>query len=284
MKPRLYPPFIALLYCVSCVPLSDRTWTGRLIEPVSSGTTFESPVIDSNIEAHAVRQNFPSDSVFAGGGFNLYALQARVAVTERLALIATKDGYIDLDPDALPDESGTADIAGGIKYAAYIDDEQGIIITPGLIIETKSGDTDVFQGNGDGLIRPFVSAGWDLGPTKVLGEFAYNQPLDDDAEATSIDYHLHVSHEVHKDLFPMVEINGITYTSNGTAFPANFEGGDLINLGATNVAGNTVITGALGAAYRIGDRWQAGIVYEWPLTSREDLLDDRIWASLLWRF
>ena len=279
-----FSPLVCLLVCSSCVALEDRPWTGRFIEPVSAGTTFESPVIDSNLEAHVVHQEFPDDSIFGGGGFNLYALQARFAVTEDLAVIATKDGYIDLNPDVGTDESGLADIGGGVKYSAYKNADSGVIITPGIIFETKSGDLDVFQGNGDGIIRPFVSAGWDMGKTNLLGSFGFNAPIDDDAESTSFDYHLHLSHEISPNLFPLIELNGITYVSDGNALAVNFEGGDLINLGAADVTGNTVIWGALGGAYRIDDRWQLGLVYEFPLTSREDLLDNRIWASILWRF
>ena len=77
--------------------------------------SFESPVIETGLEAHAVYQEFPSGSIFGGGGFSLYALQARFALNERWSLIATKDGYIDLDPDVGSDESGWADIAGGAK-------------------------------------------------------------------------------------------------------------------------------------------------------------------------
>ena len=275
---------VSLSLVASCVSLEERTWHKRFIEPVSAGTTFESPVIDSHLEAHIAHQNFPNNSIFGGGGFDLYAVQARFAVTDRLAVIATKDGYIDLDPNVGADQSGLADIAGGVKYAAYVNEDSGVIVTPGIIFETKSGDRDVFQGNGDGLVRPFVSAGWDLEEFNVLGSFALNQPLDGDAEVASIDYHLHVSREVAPNLFPLLEINGITYTNDGNVLPVNFEGGDLINLGSANVSGNTVIWGALGAAYNISERWQAGIVYEWPWTSREDLMEDRIWASLVWRF
>lgn len=280
----------ALLACSSLTSQpsggsSAPTWSQRLPDPVSAGTTFESPVIETGLEAHAVRQNFPSDSVFAGGGFNLYALQARFAINDRWSIIATKDGWIDLTSDnpAIADDSGLADIAGGVKFLAYSDPEAGVLITPGLIYETTTGDEEVFQGNGDGLLRPFVAAGWDLDRTNLLGAFGINQPLDGDEESSSYDYHLHVSYEVTPQFLPLFELNGISYTSNGKAFPADFEGGDLINLGSTDVAGQTVVSGALGAAWRPNDSIQVGATYEWPITSREDLLDDRIWFAVLFR-
>ena len=270
--------------CTTVAPHTGEPWSERFIDPVSAGTTFESPVIETGLEAHAVAQSFPDDSVFGGGGFGLLALQARLALNEHWALIATKDGYIDLDPDVGTSESGTADLAGGFKFVAHADPDAGVLVTPGLIVEFATGDEEVFQGNGDGLLRPFVAAGWDRGRLNLLGAFGYNHPLDDDEESSSIDYHFHASYEVADGLFPLVELNGITYTGDGTAFPADFEGGDLINLGSTDVSGNTVISGALGLAYTLQGGTQLGITYEQPLTSREDLLDDRLWIGALFRF
>ena len=286
LLPLLLVPSLACAAAgVDPAPEQDRlSWSQRLPDPVSAGTTFESPVIETAVEAHAVHQTFPDDSIFGGGDFQLYALQARFAINERWSLIATKDGYIDLNPDAGSDESGLADIAGGVKVVAHADEEAGVLVTAGVIYETTSGDDEVFQGNGDGLIRPFVSAGWDAGRTKVLGAAGYNWPLDDEEESASYDYHLHLSYEVTPAFLPLIEVNGITYTSDGEALPVSFEGGDLINLGAADVAGNTVISGALGGIWNVSDRVQLGLTYEWPWTSREDLLDERIWLAALFRF
>ncbi len=256
-------------------------WTSRLIDPVSAPTTFETPLIHTSLNALTLRQQLPNDSIFEGGDFQVYALQARLALSERFALIATKDGYIDLDPDAGADEDGLADIAAGFKYALVDDPENGVLVTPGLILELPSGDKEVFQGNGDGVLRPFVSAGWDRDEFNFLGAVGYNHPLDDNEESASIDYHLHVDYEATSQLYPLAEINGISYVSDGNALPVNFEGGDLINLGAGNVSGNTVITGAVGTRFKANDRVLFGLTYEWPLTSREDLFDDRVTLDLL---
>jgi len=280
---------LALLLVVSCASsrssLSNTAparsastgsaWTSRLIDPVSAPTAFESPIINTSLNALIIHQKLPSSSIFAGGDLQVYALQARYAITDRLAFIATKDGYIDFNPDATMDDEGTADIAAGFKYAVIDDPEAGLLVTPGFVFETKSGDKEVFQGNGDGLIRPFVSTGWDGGDLNFIGSFAYNHPLDDDAESSSYDYHLHLDYELAPSFFPLVEINGITYTSDGSALAANFEGGDLINLGSTNVAGNSLITGAVGSRYKVCEGFFLGFTYEWPLTSREDLIDSR---------
>lgn len=297
MRPLTSAIYVALPIALSaCSTLSDTdtgrrsmrsddfSWSSVLPDPISAGTTFESPVIETDLEAHVIHQNLPKDSIFGGGYFNVYALQGRYAVNDKWAIIATKDGYIDLNPDVGESETGWADIAAGFKTMVYEDRENGVIVTPGFIVETDVGNGEVFQGNGDGLLRPFVSAAWDDNELNLIGSLGYNHPLDSDAESSSLDYHAHVSYEITRDWLAVFEFNGITYTSDGDALPVNFEGGDLINLGAGDVSGNSVFSGAIGAAYRIGSRAQLGLTYEQPIGGREDLLDDRIWVALLVRF
>ena len=263
----------------SSVPAPKRAWTKRFRDPVSAATTFESPTIQTNVQPIVINHRFPASSIFGGGDLQVVALQARYQVNDKLALIATKDGYIDFNPAVGAHEEGFADIGGGFKYAAYEDPDAGILITPGFIFETKSGDKEVFQGNGDGVLRPFVTggiAGLCDGKMNVIGSLAYNHPLDDDEESTLIDWHLHLDYEAAPGFYPLFEINGITYLDDGNALGVDFEGTNLINLGAMNVEGNDFITGALGARYQVSDRWWLGFAFEKPIGSRDDISDDRV--------
>lgn len=82
---------------------------------------------------------------------------------------------------------------------------------------------------------------------------------------------------------PLIEFNGITWTDGGNALAVDFEGGDLINLGASDADG-TVITGALGMRWAAREDVSIGFAYEVPLTSREDLIDSRATLDLVWSF
>jgi hypothetical protein len=281
-SPILSLPLLLLGACAAAPAASGGSrWTDRLMDPVTAPTLFESPVIATNLRPIAAFHALPDDSIFAGGDVQIVALQARWAVTDRLALIATKDGYVQFNPDAGADESGLADIAAGVKYALVDDPDAGILVTPGITYEIASGDEDVFQGNGDGMLRPFVSAGWDLGPWNLLANVGYDFPLDDDAESTRFTWHAHADWQMTPNFFPLVEINGLTYTDDGAVLPVDFEGLDFFNLGSTMVDGNTLVTGALGARWRVGDS-AIGAAWEAPLTSREDLFDWRL--TLDWVF
>ena len=290
-SPRAYVLVLPLLVLGACstVPTAPAQggaatpagWRQRLIEPLTSPTIFESPVIDTQLRPMVMLQTLPNDSVFTGGDVRVYAVQARYAVNDRLAVIATKDGYVEFEPDAGTDETGMADIAAGVKYAVVDDPSSGLLVTPGVIFEFASGDEEVFQGNGDGLIRPFVSAGLDREAWNVLGALGLNLPLDTDEESTSFDWHAHVSYEVIPAIAPLLEVNGITWTNGGNAAPFDFEGGDLINLGSTDAEG-TVVTGALGLRWNCCPGISVGAGYEVPLTDREDLFNDRITVDLVW--
>lgn len=238
-------------------------------------TIFESPVVEGSVRPMVMYQRLPETSIFGGGNVQVYAVQLRVPITERLGLIATKDGYIDLNPDNGTDEEGFADVAAGLKYALVDDREAGLVVSPGFVFEFDAGNHDVFQGNGDGVFRPFVSAGLARADFNLLGNIGFNLPVDGADETHSLDYHVHLSYDAHAHVQPLVEVHGISFTRNARALPVNFEGGDLINLGASRVAGQNVFTGAIGARFPINDTVSLGAAYEFPLGSRNDLLADR---------
>ena len=251
------------------------------VDPVSAPVTFESPYVHTSLRPFFLWHEFPKSSIFGGGDLQVYAVQARFALTDRLAFIATKDGYADLN------EGGWLDLAAGFKYSIIKEgdfENLDLTVTPGLIYEATNGTRDVFQGNGEGVWRPFVSGALGLGDFNLIGSFGADIPVDDGAESTSVDYHAHLSWEV-SDLFvPLIEVNGITYVEDGDALPVNFEALDYGNLGASNVDGNTIITGAIGGRLRFSENIHLGATYEAPLTEREDIFDERVTVDLTFRF
>lgn len=284
------PLALALAAVASCASTSSQhppplmgaasTWGERLTEPVTAPVTFESPVARTELRPIVARHWFPSSSIFGDGKLDVIALQARYAITDRLAIIAVKDGFFDLQPEGGGDTDGYADIAAGAKYTFAQDPDAGWLLTGGLVIEGTNGSSDVFQGNGDGMVRPFVSGGYDCGRWNLLGAVGYNHPLDSDAESTSLDWHLHASYEMHERFVPLVELNGILYTRDGDALPVDFEGVDVINLGANDVSGDHVISAAAGFRVPLTRNVLFGIAYESEIGSDEHLFDDRVTADL----
>lgn len=280
---------LPVLFCCSCMSTStqresSRAWTDRLVDPITAPTQFESPLVHTSVRPIAIHHELPGSSVFKGGDIEILAVQARYAVNDKLAIIATKDGYVSLDPKAGSSEDGWADLAAGAKYAVIDDPSQGVLVTAGAVLQLDTGETKVFQGNGSEILRPFVSAGLDLDHWNVLGNLAFDLPFDTKKNTTRMDYHLHADYEMTSSIYPMVEVNGITYLDDAEALPFDFEGGDFFNLGSNDVAGNTVITGALGGRMKFSDKHYMGVAYEAPLTSREDLFDWRVTIDFVWMF
>jgi hypothetical protein len=58
----------------------------------------------------------------------------------------------------------------------------------------------------------------------------------------------------------------------------------LINLGSTAVAGNDIVTGAFGAKYKPNGCVELGVAWEFPLTERRDVLDNRVTADIILRY
>ncbi len=254
------------------------------IDPLTAPLHFETPHITTNIRPVYLYHKFPETSVFKGGNVQVAAVQLRWAATDRLALIATQDGFVDFNPDAGSDETGWMDLTAGAKYAVIQDEESGVTVTPGLTYQLTQGSRDVFQGNGEGVWRPFVSGALELEKVKLMANVGWNLPVDGSAESQFIDYHLHASLDVHERIVPLVELNGYTYTNGGRALAANFEAVDYGNLGSNNVDGNDIITMGLGSRVRITDKIHFGAGYEFPLTERRDIFGWRATVDFVINF
>jgi len=280
------------------------------VMPMSSPYLFEDPFITTSLSAHGIWHDFPKSSVFNGGDAWVAALQARVAVTDRLAFIATKDGYVFLDSHnpVLDDEEGFFDISAGLKYAIIDRPEDNFILSGIARIDIPVGNDQVFSGNGDGVFTPSVSTAWGIENFHVIADLGGRIPFDRDKESTSLFYNLHLDYGIASFLVPFAELNGYHWTDSGdgtfavdtTLAPPNdtlplgiaqtalgtgrFEGADLVNLGSQNVGGHDLVTLAFGLRFPIGRHISLGFAYEFPITHREDIFKQRVSSNLTLEF
>ena len=81
----------------------------------------------------------------------------------------------------------------------------------------------------------------------------------------------------------MIESNVITTIDEGdrtdSSVLGSFEGYDLFNFGSTK--SGTVSTLAFGSRFRVSDHFCFGMAYEFPVTSREDIIDFRLTVDLI---
>jgi len=266
-------------------PKSD--WTSELIAPVANPILFESPTIGSEVRPlflyHRLNDNFATQ----GGDVEVYALQFRLKLTEKLALIATKDGWIDFNPDkALSHESGFADIAAGLKYQLVNDEQNKFLVTPGFTYTFPLGGKKVFQGshNGAGQFDFFVSAEKSVSEVQVMGNLGVILPLDTDQDTSQLHYSLQIAYPVCQWFKPFVVLNGYTILSEGNGPAFGSEGYDVINFGTSNAGGETQI--ALGGGFRssLSESVDVGIAYEKGVDHTAGIFDDRITVDLVWKF
>jgi len=276
------------------------------VPPSSAPYLFEDPFITTGLSSWVVWHRFPHHSAFDGGDARVYALQVRVALTDRLALIATRDGYMDVRPglDLLDSELGWADLEAGFKYALIDWPEEQFILSPSLRFLIPSGSRATYNGNGDGAITPGLSFGFGRFGAHLLGNTGIQIPLDGGDQSTLVFYNLHLDYALLTYLVPFVELNGYLYADGGngefsldtdlgnlslsTAQAAlgksGFDGLDVTNLGSEGIDGNEVVTLALGARVPLTGGLSFSAAYEFPLTARQDILKDRVTLNVAWEF
>ncbi len=265
----------------------------RYVPPLTNPVFNETPYITTEARGIYLYNEIPDgdDFVTDGGNIHLGALQLRLALTERLGFIATKDGYADANFDSvLDDESGFANIAFGLKYAIISDPESESILTAGLRYEIPIADLETggieLQGDGDGFINPFVTGATTFGDLGLQASVGANIALDGDADTSILHYSLHADYEVFENFFPLIELNGFTPIDHGNRISGalgGLDGVDLLNFGSDDR--DTTVTVGGGFRYRFTDNVQIGLGAETPITDKEDtIMDYRVYADLVLSF
>ncbi|MFT4511830.1 MAG: hypothetical protein ACI91B_000513, partial [Planctomycetota bacterium] len=90
-------------------------------EPIGQPVYFETPFNDTGVRALYLKHDFANGSALGGGDLKIYAMQARIALSDRWQFIATKDGYSQLSTGLLGNDEGWNDIGFGLKYVVIAD-------------------------------------------------------------------------------------------------------------------------------------------------------------------
>lgn len=267
---------------------SDRCFSD-FVSPLSNPLFFEDPRNLTEARVVFANQWIPDGNpVFNGGNAQYVATQLRIALTERLSIVANKDGYLWIDSNneaAIPDGDGWADVTAGLKYNLVRDPESQFLLSVGTIYEIDIGSHHAFQGRGDGEFHIFTSAGKQIGgKAHFLSGTGFRLPTDTAARSQMWYWSNHIDYEFVESWYALFEVNWFHWMKSGKALPVNFEGGDLINLGSTDVAGNDMVTMAIGARKKFGSYSELGVGYEIPVSERKDLMRSRLYADLIIRY
>ncbi len=226
-----------------------------------------------------------------GGQVQLYALQLRAALTERLSVIAVKDGYIvtDINAGPLDDllDDGWASVTAGLKYNLLRDPEAGSLLSAGLTYEIPIGSQRALQDIGDGEFYVFLTGGqrlWD-GMAHYLTSVGYRFPVDNNVQTSAINWSNHLDVKLTDRFYAFTEFSWWHWTSSASAgLPLGVAGQDAFNLFSTNVTGNDLLTQNVGLKFKPSSQCEMGIAYQFPLTSFEDIIDYRVQAEVILRY
>jgi hypothetical protein len=253
----------------------------RFVSPMTNPVFFEDP--RTLTEARLIFLNHKVPTAAGGGDIQLYALQIRAAITDRLSLIATKDGYAVSSNPLIRD--GWADIAAGLKYTLFSDVCNQRLLSVGAAYEMPTGSTRTLQGNGNGEFHVFASGGTQLGCRgHWLSASGFRLPADVGDESQSWYWSNHFDYEVCRGWYAVTEVNWYQWLQAGNGGIANVEGGDLFNFGSTGVGGQNIVTGAFGAKFKPSPMSEIGVAWELPLTDRRDVLENRLTIDVIRRF
>lgn len=282
-------------------------WDG-FEKPIVQPYLFEDPFITTGAYPYYVWHEFPDRSALGGGDAHVVALQLRAAITDRLAFIATKDGYMFLRPESelLSNQDGWMNVAAGFKYALVSDEDERFLLSGILRAEFAVGSKDVLAGGSGVQIQPSLALAWEpVSRLHLIADLGGTIPTEGDQYSSSAWGHVYADYSVHRYFQPFVQLSGIYYVEsgagrrgvdlqNGPTIPldtaqhvlrtGHFEGADVLNLGSRGVDSNFYGTWALGAHVPITERVTWSVAYERPFTDRKDVTKQRVTTAFTIEF
>lgn len=226
----------------------------------------------------------PGTPVVGAGDAQLYALQLRLALTDRLQVFADKDGIVRLSPQGGSSVTGLANLAAGVKYAFIRDVENQFIGSFVLQYEAPTGYANIFQGQGGGLLGAYAVFGkefWDH--YHALIQFGQNASMN----VQNSGYFMTSAHLDRRfgRFTPFYEANWFYYNQNGNYLPTlGIEGGGLLNLGAGNVVGLSYVTNCVGFKYDLTKHAELGVGYEFQVSQPRMLFSNMLGAQVILRY
>ena len=252
------------------------------ISPMTNPVFFEDPRTLTEARAIYLHHVVPN-AVATGGDIDLIALQLRAALTDRLSIVAAKDGYLTSSNPLIQD--GWANVAAGLKYNLIANPQTQRLLSTGFSYEMPVGSPQSQQGIGDGDFHVYLTGGTEfLDHCHWLSASGFRLPSDHNTGSTMWYWSNHFDVEVRDGWYALAETNWYNWTRSGGAGINGVEGGDLFNLGSTGVAGKDIVTQAFGMKFKRNRHRELGIAFEFPVTDVKDVIDNRLTVDWIFRY
>lgn len=258
----------------------------KAVRPISAPYFHEDAFVTTDLRAWYLEHDFDSDTagVLNNGSASVMALQVRVALTDRLQLVAYKDGYTEFDDaGALDDNSGWNDIGAGLKWAFIQDWENQFHMAVGVGYEFAFGDDEVLQDTSEFRLWLSANKGFDKLHFGATANLILSEDDDDGLLGNSdmITLHLHADYYLTEWFSPVVELNGYLAQDANPA-PLDFSGVDAGSLPGGE--GNDTYTIAVGGEIRLLEGLGLRLAYEDELSTNDSLFGDRWTVSAVYEF
>jgi hypothetical protein len=280
------------------VPFQSDHCFDNFISPMSNPFYFVDPRALTEVRPLLIYDHVPSsNNAFQGGNIWFYGLQGSIAFTDTCSLIIEKLGAVTFDPHTtahgISSSTGFADVMLGPQYT-FLRIDNGCnktVLAGGLIFDLPIGSRSDFQNTGSLALVPYVSYAQSFlkssyGTFNFLNTTGYSFSIDNQrSDFLYSSFHLDYDVGNLNKIFPLIEMNWFHYTTNGdrpTTF--GFEGTDLANFGSGGIAGHGTLSLAVGARYKFAEWFQTGLVVEFPLETRHDVMSYRIGLDLIFKY
>lgn len=275
---------LAATIAACSLPTIAQDWTAQAIAPVANPIYFESALIQNEVRPLFAYHRLDAGLLGVKGNAQVYAAQLRWAINDRLALIATKDGYMRINLGNGTHLDGFNDLAAGLKYAVIKDDANQFMVTPGFTVTLPTGNQEVFQGTGKGRADLFVTATKGWGKFHATANVGGTVPFDTDANTSNARFNFMADYFLSRWFIPFVSYNSFLTIGEGNAIGLKSEGFDVINFGSSAAGGH--YQGAVGVGFRsrLTTSLDFGAAYENGVIDGGDIFKDRVTVDFVWRF
>jgi hypothetical protein len=252
------------------------------VSPLSNPFFFEDPRSLTEVRSVFISNRVPNS--IGPGQVEVWAAQVRGRITERLSLIAPRLGNMDIQIPG--NSSGFMSAPIGFKYNLVRDVQSQFLLSAGMTYFIE-GSNRVYQGFDDGDFHLFLTGGKQIGNGHWISGSGFRLPSNNQFGNQMWYWSNQWDYRLPGNIYPLIGLNWFHFMrspafANGGG--TNFSGLDLVNLPFGNVAGTNVVTCAIGLKWKPTGNFEFGGGWEFPVTNRTDVLQNRAYFDAILRF
>jgi hypothetical protein len=243
----------------------------RFVSPISNPFFFEDPRSLTEVRGIFLDNSLPNG--IGGGDAQAEAVQLRGRLTDNLSVIVPRLGYLQVNQSGNGAPQGFMSTPIGFKYNFVRDPDQQLLISGGVTYFIP-GSESAFSSFGDGDIHFFLTGGkqiFDWG--HWLSATGFRIPLDSNFGTQFWYWSNQWDYELPGHVYPLIGVNWFHWMKSA--------GNNFTNGG---IAGTNVVTGVVGVKWKPNSHVELGSGFEFPLTERTDILQNRVYADLIFRY